>query len=83
MTNNNGLRYRTIEGTVSADTQLGTVDTNNWLRLEIVFDNDAGTYSFYQGEGGGRALIGDPVPYSRGAEGIMAWKSSMRAMKDK
>lgn len=70
MTNNNGLRYRTIEGTVSADTQLGTVDTNNWLRLEIVFDNDAGTYSFYQGEGGGRALIGGPVPYSRGAEGI-------------
>jgi len=68
LTNNNKLRYRNTGGSVSSDTQIGTVDTSNWLRLEIVFDNNAGTYSFYQGEG--RALIGGPVSYTKGDEGI-------------
>ena len=70
LTNNNGFRHRNTEGSSSSDTQLGSVDTNNWLRLEIVFDNDAGTYSFYQGEGSSRSLIGGPVPYARGENGI-------------
>ncbi len=70
LTNGNAVRYRTTEGSVSADTQIGEIASDQWVRIEIEFNDDAGTYSFYQGSGASRTVIGSNIKYAKGDNGI-------------
>lgn len=70
LTNGNAFRYRDAEGSVSSDTEIGSIPVGEWVRIDIEFDNEEGIYSFYKDDGSGRSKIGSEYEYSPSELGI-------------